>query len=119
MANTFIRTWALMTELQKKARGLEWIVDLIVQLPDNCTVPKYFDGCASLWCGNHGRGAAVSRAAERRQRRRWQGWLAARRRNVAARAAVRAVLGRRRGSVGDGDHSGSVTTQGVCILDVF
>ena len=43
MANTFIRTWALMTELQKKARGLEWIVDLIVQLPDNCTVPKYFD----------------------------------------------------------------------------
>jgi hypothetical protein len=26
MANTFIRTWALMTELQKKARGLEWIV---------------------------------------------------------------------------------------------
>ena len=68
MANTFIRTWALMTELQKKARGLEWIVDLIVQLHDNCTVPKYFDrGCASLWCGNHGRGAAVSRAAERRQ----------------------------------------------------
>lgn len=43
MANTFIRTWALMTELQKKARGLEWIVDLIVQLPDNCTVPKYYD----------------------------------------------------------------------------
>jgi len=26
MANTFIRTWALMTELQKKARGPEWIV---------------------------------------------------------------------------------------------
>jgi len=43
MANTFIRKWALMTEQQKKARGLEWIVDLVVQLPDNCTVPKYID----------------------------------------------------------------------------
>ena len=43
MANTFIRKWALMTEQQKKARGLEWIVDLVVQLPDSCTVPKYID----------------------------------------------------------------------------
>ena len=43
MANTFIRKWALMTEQEKKARGLEWIVDLLVQLPDNCTVPKYID----------------------------------------------------------------------------
>ena len=32
-----------MTDLEKKARGLEWIVDVIVQLPDNCTVPLYYD----------------------------------------------------------------------------
>ena len=40
---TFNRNWALMTDLEKKARGLEWIVDVIVQLPDNCTVPLYYD----------------------------------------------------------------------------
>ena len=32
-----------MTEAEKKARRLEWIVDLLVQLPDNCTVLKYVD----------------------------------------------------------------------------
>ena len=36
----------------------------------------------------------------------WRGWLAARRRNVAAGAAVWAVLGRRRGSVDDSECDG-------------
>lgn len=47
LANTFTRKWALMTDAEKKRRGLEWVVDLLVQLPDGCTVPRYFDADAT------------------------------------------------------------------------
>ena len=31
------------TVAEKRQRGLEWVIDLVVQLPDDCTVPRYFD----------------------------------------------------------------------------
>ena len=41
VANSFTRTWALMTAAEKKERGLEWVVDMVVQLIDDTTLPRY------------------------------------------------------------------------------
>ena len=41
VVNSFIRKFALMTTAEKTARGIGWIVDLLAQLPDDCTVPRY------------------------------------------------------------------------------
>jgi hypothetical protein len=44
VVNSFIRKFALMTTAEKTARGIGWIVDLLAQLPDDTTLPRY---CAS------------------------------------------------------------------------
>jgi hypothetical protein len=41
VANSFTRMWALMTAAEKKERGLEWVVDMVVQLIDDTTLPRY------------------------------------------------------------------------------
>ena len=41
VANSFTRKWALMTAAEKKERGLEWVVFLLVQLIDDTTLPRY------------------------------------------------------------------------------
>ena len=41
VVNSFIRKFALMTPAEKTARGMGWIVDILAQLPDDCTVPRY------------------------------------------------------------------------------
>ena len=41
VANSFTRKWALMTAAEKKERGLEWVVDILVQLIDKTTLPRY------------------------------------------------------------------------------
>ena len=44
VVNSFIRKFALMTTAERTARGIGWIVDLLAQLPDDGTLPRY---CAS------------------------------------------------------------------------